>query len=194
MAKEDKPHGGGAPADNITELTIAANQIGAGAGGNPYEMRNDLILADGKQRIRYENGITLPASAQALLNDAESKSRHSRKLGRNIQRASGQARPAQVEAHHIVAAKDERADRARRYLFNWGIGINDADNGVFLPRGAGASIPGQPNALNHRPLHTNKYYFVVTARLLTVSDEPQAEGRKALRSIKSELLAGTFPF
>jgi hypothetical protein len=37
------------------------------------------------------------------------------------------------EAHHMVAFKDERASAARAILKKFGIGINDAENGVFLP-------------------------------------------------------------
>lgn len=51
-----------------------------------------------------------------------------------------------------------------------------------------------PNATNHQGIHTNMYYITVTARLTDVQDEPVSEGRNSLRTIKSELIAGVFPF
>jgi hypothetical protein len=42
---------------------------------------------------------------------------HRRTVSRNIVVAAGQARPAAVCAHHIVALKDDEAARSRTLLF-----------------------------------------------------------------------------
>jgi hypothetical protein len=55
-----------------------------------------------------------------------------RALGRALE-ASGVARQPGYEAHHIVAGGFEDADPARQVLQKFGIGINEASNGVFLP-------------------------------------------------------------
>lgn len=185
------------PIKDILPLTIAANNLagGANSGVNPYVLRNELILREQKKRIRYKNGFTLPASAEALQMDAERKVRHSRTLDRNIRKANpGMARPAQVDAHHIVAQQDWRAENARRLLYQWGIAINDADNGMYLPRYRSSSVPGLPNAPAHQIIHTALYFLAVTQVLSRQRHEPTEKGREALRAIKVELLAGTFLF
>ncbi|NJO12160.1 MAG: hypothetical protein HC872_00330 [Gammaproteobacteria bacterium] len=185
------------PLGTETELAIAANQIVAasGSGANPYEMRNQLIIEEKKERIRYKNGYTLPASVQALRLDAQREVRHSRILATNIKKANPPGiRPKKADAHHIVAQEDARARQSRFYLFNWGIGINDADNGIFLPRFPRAKRGSIANAAVHQTIHTDLYHFTVTARLLNVAKDTMEIGRKTLRKMRAELMAGTFPY
>jgi hypothetical protein len=115
---------------------------------------------------------------------------------------SGQACPpanpsGHVVAHHIVASGDEEAADSRALLFGWGIGINDADNGVCLPRYRVSSIPLHPSAPKHSELHTKVYYHQVFIRLdaaAEVDAKDQKVGRSALREIKGDILQGTFPY
>jgi hypothetical protein len=51
-----------------------------------------------------------------------------------------------------------------------------------------------PYAPNHHVLHTKEYYLNVTLRLHEIKDDDASEGRLVLRSIKRELITGTFPF
>lgn len=80
-----------------------------------------------------------------------------------------------LAAHHIVAGgeKYESAVEARRILANAGIDINEAANGVFLPRSAADSDLGMAN---HPGRHTENYSRAVLARL-----EPHAGNASALR-------------
>lgn len=108
----------------MINITIVANKITTDSvsNENSYEIRNTFILEEKKKKVRYKNGYTLPASAQALLNDANRKARHSRILHRNMQEShTNENRPKNVDAHHIVAQEDRRAVFARNILFNWGI-------------------------------------------------------------------------
>jgi hypothetical protein len=181
------------PVEGLLDLTINANRIAANGGGNGYPERNAIVVEEAKQRIRYRNGITaLPYSAQALLADAEREVRHSDTLARNIRNATGVAKPTGAAAHHIVATGEPLAEGSRLRLFGWGIGINDADNGVYLPNSADAAIPGLPQATQHRPIHTEKYYINVYARLRLASDP--AAGRTRLRAMKADMQAGVFPY
>jgi len=185
------------PADNVLEITIAATEIAAAStsGVNPYELRNDLLVEQQKERVRYKNGHTLPASARALYNDTLRKVRHARILSRNLKKAHpGQPRPTEADAHHIVAQEDRRAVRSRGYLISWGIGINDADNGVFLPRYVHTKIASLPDAPSHQVIHTDLYYLTVTTRLQIVAKDTVTAGRGMLRDIKSEIIAGKFPY
>lgn len=40
-----------------------------------------------------------------------------------------------IQAHHIVPSTHSEAQKAREILESWGIDINQADNGVLLPKG-----------------------------------------------------------
>jgi hypothetical protein len=99
----------------------------------------------------------------------------------------------QVDSHHIVAQSDQRAKESRQRLFDWGIGINDADNGVYLPKRAGL-MPGTPDATAHSGIHTTRYHLAVFARLLVVDDDKTTLARSALRDMRDDMIAGVFPY
>lgn len=173
----------------ILDLTIAGNRISANASDvNPYGVRNELLLKQEKARVRYKNGETLPTSAEVLLANANRKDyNHRRTLSRNIVAATAQSRPANTCAHHIVALGDPEARESRNLLYGWGIGINDADNGVFLPS-KGRGLPSYPNATHHTPSHKQLYHLEVYSQLSR--RDGTEDGRKGLRSLKSQLLSG----
>jgi hypothetical protein len=175
---------------------LRASGARAPRGINAHAVANAQLLARKKGQIRYKNGKTLPTSAEKLLADARRKElRHSAILSDNMI-AAGQARPAKVAAHHIVSRQHGEAFASQELLFGWGIGINDVDNGVYLPRFKMTHVPSLPNARKHSPLHTFVYHAEVYGRLVLV--EPEREhseaGREVLRGIKAELVAGTFPY
>ncbi|WP_293373912.1 AHH domain-containing protein [Nevskia sp.] len=182
------------PTNGIVELTVSANHIAVNdEDTNAYEIRNARIVASAKDRVRYRNGITLPNSAKKLLADSERNVRHSRILARNIKNNTGQEKSIEADAHHIVARLDIRADRSRRYLFDWGIGINDADNGVYLPKRVG-SPTNISNASAHEKIHTGVYFLEVIERLRAIAGETSQKARLELRSMKQDLVAGVFPY
>lgn len=182
-------------AQEVIDLTVDTNLVvQAGADENAYELRNALLLEKKLARVRYENGVTLPASAKKLRADAERKVRHSRTLARNIKKATGIVKHADADAHHIVAAMDHRAGRARTLLFKWGIGINDADNGLYLPKKWSSTVPGLEDATAHEVIHTTPYYIAVTAKLRAARPSNSANGRQALRGIKQDILSDDFTY
>jgi len=129
-----------------------------------------------------------PASVDQMLANAEDLAyNHRRTLARNVSKVEQAPRPVASCAHHIVALADKEARRSRQRLFGWGIGINDAGNGVFLPRD-GVGLPNYPNAAHHRPYHRVRYHLQVWMRLQRANDEPG--GRTQLRGMKADLLAG----
>jgi hypothetical protein len=182
-------------ATEILAITIDANLLSPNdAHVNAYQVRNDLLLQRRLARVRYENGVTLPAAAKKLRADANRKVRHSRILSRNIKNASGEAKPADADAHHIVAAQDQRARRSRSLLFKWGIGINDKDNGLYLPKKWSSEVAGLEEATAHEVIHTFAYHLAVTARLQATRPSNQTEGRKALCDIKYQILLNEFEY
>ncbi len=197
LAKES-PNVAAPPVDSaqdILDLTVETNLLTSDdAHVNAYELRNALLLQRRLARVRYENGVTLPASAKKLRADAARDVRHSRTLARNIRKATGDAKHAEADAHHVVAASDKRARRARGFLFRWGIGINDADNGLYLPKKWSSQVPGLEDATAHEVIHTTAYHLAVTARLALTKPSNQASGRVTLRDIKFDILNNDFEY
>ena len=140
------------------------------------------------------DGVTLPSTAKKLRADAARSVRHSRTLARNIKKASGAAKHTQADAHHIVAAADKRARRARGFLFRWGIGINDADNGVYLPKKWTSQVPGLEDATAHEVIHTTAYHLAITAKLALTKPSNQVTGRVTLQDIKFDILNDDFDY
>ena len=89
-------------------------------------------------------------------------------------------------AHHIIAGNDVRAAGLRNMLEKYGIDINSAENGVFLPTEKEVS-----EASYHRSLHTNAYYENVEKAFQGVSSKEEAI--EVLQDIREQLLEGTFP-
>ena len=183
-------------ASSVEKLTVAINQIAANSpGGNGYQLRNEILIESDKERVRYENGRTIDGyAAKRLFEDAKRVANHRRTLARNIDRDAGQARPASVCAHHIVASQDSRAHESRKIIFGWGIGINDVDNGVYLPRFKNIVVPSMPNAPLHGPIHTARYHANVLFRLGFAHADDGHGGRAILRDIKDDLINGSFPW
>jgi len=113
------------------------------------------------------------AAAQAAI-----ASKRARALGTALE-AAGHVRPAGSAAHHIVAGGHEAAAAGRAALERFGIGINEAVNGVFLPQAT------------HAPLHTNAYYGAVNNALAQATTRQEA--LQVLQAIGQRLAASTFP-
>jgi hypothetical protein len=182
-------------AEDIRNLTVETNLlVGDDAHVNAYELRNALLLQRRLARVRYDNGVTVPSTAKKLRADAARNVRHSRILARNIKNATGESKHAEADAHHVVAAQDKRARHARGFLFRWGIGINDADNGLYLPKKWSSQVPGLEDATAHEVIHTTAYHLAVTAKLALTRPSNQATGRVTLRDIKFDILNNDFDY
>jgi hypothetical protein len=206
------------PSTSALDLAIGASAIASNHPGmNPYELRNDLLVELEKDRICAENGQPAPARRPQRFfarYDAKGKTReapeaytatqletdsdreganHRRTLDRNLKK-DGHARVSNVCAHHIVASGHPDAYRSRLMLFAWGIGINDADNGVFLPAYVSSQVPTLPSAVAHDRLHASaRYYLRVEARLRVADRTSQPAARGALRKMRGDMVAGSFP-
>ena len=188
------------PIQNIEKLRAIAMRIvfEAGSNENPIELLNTLIRADCKLELFHAcyavDGTTLSASAMQLAQDSARNANHRRTLARNLNKASGTARPLHVEAHHIVSAHDACASISRIVLFQKNIGVNDADNGNYQPASSSQTVPGLEHASAHRSIHTTLYHLNVARRLSAAKDKTQADVRGVLRAIKAALTAGTFTY
>ena len=88
-------------------------------------------------------------------------------------------------AHHIVAGADPEAMKARNVLRKFGVGINDAENGVYLP-----TVKKVSEATYHPSMHTNDYYKEVNR--LIVRATSKEEVLDSLNKITKQLEKGSF--
>jgi len=103
---------------------------------------------------------------------------------------AGIDRPAGTAAHHIVPAgvkKFRSAEKARAILSKFGIRVENAANGVYLPSRFDEAV----RAAYHGTLHSKRYFDEVLRRLQLARSEEDA--LVILNKIRKELLAGTFP-
>ena len=110
----------------------------------------------------------------------------SQRLGESLQ-ADGYQRPADSAAHHIVPERDARAADIRQRLKELDIGINSADNGVFLPQKPGSEAPGA----YHPTLNNEAYYRQLERDFEGVHSRDDAID--VLSYIRGKLLNGTYP-
>jgi hypothetical protein len=97
--------------------------------------------------------------------------------------------PDDHAAHHIVAPGESRypgAKEERDILDNFGIKIDDAVNGVWLP-----NKPGVGPGAYHPSLHTRVYYKEVEKLLRDATTKEHAI--EILGEIGERLKNGTFP-
>jgi RHS repeat-associated protein len=117
----------------------------------------------------------------------------STRLGANLVRA-GTARPAETAAHHIVAGGAPQAAPARAVLQRFGIHIDDAANGVFLPATRASANPTGAAVHTvgvHGKATAGPYYAAVNQLLGRATNRQQAI--QSLAYIRQRLLSGGFP-
>jgi A nuclease family of the HNH/ENDO VII superfamily with conserved AHH len=195
MAKETpagSEHALSTPAAELEQQAILANLLmGNDKAVNSYAVRNDRALRKANSLVCYKNGITKPPmSVKRLQAEALTKDSHSQALSGNIQLARGEMQPEATDAHHIVARRHHLPAVACGFLF----GIDDADNGVFLPKKLDANIAGIEKDMPHSPLHSGPYHFEVTDRLHDRAGEPAFAAREELRAKRAQRIAGTFAY
>jgi YD repeat-containing protein len=182
-----RPRGaGGAPGYDIVR------DLPAGAPG--YSQANPSLglgappkLADGPSWLDFTNpGLLLPVRTLGGLLDSLIFKSPSQKLGEALE-AAGYQRPAASAAHHIVPEADARAADIRQRLKEWDIGINTADNGVFLPHNPGSQTPGA----YHPKLNNEDYYRQLERDFSGVNTRQRAVD--TLNDIRGRLLNGTYP-
>lgn len=88
-------------------------------------------------------------------------------------------------AHHIVAGNSPKAAEARAILQKYGVDINDAANGTFLP-----TVKDVAEGAYHPSLHTNAYYDKINKLLSEATCKEDV--LDILEFIGDELSSGTF--
>ena len=170
----------GVPLNVASAAVIVQGTTNVGAGW--LTMNKALAMSSSSS----SGGSSSSGSNNTAAEEAEDAS--SRELGKNLEGA-GNKRPPETAAHHVVAGDDPRAGAARDVLKKFDIGINEAENGVFLPRFEKSANPN--GMMAHSKVHTDAYYNSVN-RLLGQA-QTREEAVQALDYIRSALQAGRFP-
>lgn len=152
----------------------------------PDAERRALNAAPRKEDVEEGYGIPLlrplieegEAPAQKPNGAPQTGATSSKSLARALE-AAGERRTDGTAAHHIVARLASDAAAAREVLHKYGIGLDDAENGVFLPTD------------QHMRLHTREYYRAINGAL--ASAKSREETIRLLRSIGLSLRAKRFP-
>jgi uncharacterized protein RhaS with RHS repeats len=126
--------------------------------------------------------------AVALAGAATAVVPSSLRLARNLN-ASGATQHAGHAAHHIVAGTARAAAPARAVLSRYGVNVNEAVNGVFLP--ANRAAQAASGGAYHRTLHTNEYYRNVSNILQAAQSREDVVA--GLQTISTMLQNNTFP-
>jgi hypothetical protein len=111
------------------------------------------------------------------------RSKRSRQLGQNLV-AAGMPRPDNAAVHHVVAHGAARAAPTRKLLDAWQIGLEDAANGVWLPKNKSVAVG--LSAAPHSAIHTKNYYDAVNEELQRANSREEAIG--VLSNIRQRLL------
>lgn len=154
----------------------------SGPGGSSANSRTASVPAYSRI-VRRPRKVEAPARVRRQSSGRSVAS--SRELSKALE-AAGHSRPVGTAAHHIVAVHAKSAAEARKILRRFGIGINDAANGVFLPRSRLAVNPGGSTV--HSSVHTKNYYAFVNRSLKSVRSRAEVEGK--LKQIRQMLLNG----
>jgi hypothetical protein len=101
----------------------------------------------------------------------------------------GRAMATGESTHHIVALEHELAALSRKKLAKFGIHIDDAINGVFLP--AFLKSPNHKGSIVHATLANKKLYYEKVEKALDKATT-KAEIIEQLRKIRKALLDGSF--
>ena len=113
------------------------------------------------------------------------------RLGRHLEDKFG-PRPPRVHAHAIVAGKHRYAATLKLRMAKLGIGVDDVDNGCWLPENTAATPhPQMKSAPPHSRIHRYNYYFWIFFRMKQIADTDKF--RKALKLTALELYQGSFP-
>jgi RHS repeat-associated protein len=161
-----------------SEANGAETRSGGTAAYTPGEAF--LLIAAGMAVTKFGGVFAKPAAAAGS----------SRVLTSALERAGFQKAEGDA-AHHIVAQGATLADPARAVLRRFGIGIDDAANGVFLPGSREVAARTGATAAAHGPLHTPAYYAAVNDALSQVTTRDGA--LQVLGEIRNALLSGGFP-
>ncbi len=159
------------------------------------EFKNVLLDEVIKTTTAKKSGMSKEQRIFKRIKDREGRL-HRKRLNESMM-ARHRKKPAKTDAHHIVSWSHPEAVGARAILAQFGIDIDSADNGVYLPTSSKyVPHPKIPNAYSHKKIHTQKYYLNLTALLtqtLRLPNVAKEDIMSILKEVGEDLVNGTFP-
>jgi RHS repeat-associated protein len=167
----------------VAPFFIGAGELGAASKAGKAE---ELLSVATKTEVGIMEGSRAAEAGAEVTEGLNSLSEaNSTVLRQNLIDAGIEVPDYANAAHHIVAGNSPKAAEARAILQKYGIDINDAENGVFLP-----TVKDAAESAYHPSLHTNSYYAEVNNLLSDVSSK--SEAIDILKYISEELTNRTF--
>jgi hypothetical protein len=166
------------PNDGIYENPIVENASGS----------NIIYTPQGE---KIDTGTEFPNTPIASWEDYLLFKKQSDILAESMKASGMGNRPSGYAAHHIVAWDDNRypvCQDLRDLLKNNGIGINEAENGVYLPT---RKVTKNSNEAYHPEIHTKDYYENVNDVLEKFDGDSQGM-KNALKDIGQKLKNNNF--
>ena len=102
---------------------------------------------------------------------------------------AGIKRPEGTDAHHIVAIGHRLAQKSREILAEFGVKLDQAENGAFLP--SNLKSPNPKGAIVHATL-ANKHLYYKTVEIALQKAKSQQDVLRILKRIRQTLEDGTF--
>ncbi len=182
-----------------SEFWLGLLQLVDGDAGEANRLFREYQLAVGDEITRAKVAKSAGKSKEQIAFDRirrREERRHYREMRRNLNKAKIH-KPKNTAAHHIVPVFDDRGAIARQILHEFGIDIDSAINGVYLPRFIkNIPHPQMKKSYAHSVVHTKMYYTNVTTLLLDESKVPGVTKEdiiEILREIAQDLHNGVFP-
>ncbi len=157
------------------EASIAVKGTFRGGARVPGGSRAGDLAAELPEGTQASGTTTKPRTA--VLTDAEQLAAD---LSKHVE-----PRPPGHEAHHIVPKGMAEGEEAREILRDAGIGINDVENGVWLP--ADTEIANPVTSDIHSRVHTGRAIRIITEILREGAKDGPDGVRRALVSIRNNL-------
>ncbi|WP_444994747.1 AHH domain-containing protein [Aliikangiella sp. IMCC44359] len=121
---------------------------------------------------------------------------HRQRLNANMLQRHGK-KPANTDSHHLVSWNHPEAVGARAILAQFGIDIDSADNGVYLPTSSKfVPHPDMKKAPSHKKIHTETYYLNLTFLLnqAVLRGAEKQDIIDVLEEVADDLINDRFPF
>lgn len=137
-------------------------------------------------------GLTVLPILENIFDNLVCARRPSTILGEALDKQSGVPRPWGYDARHIVPFKSEWAKGIREKFADWGVNLNSADNGVYLPgyRLIGSNAPED----YHPGFDSNKAYrdqILEDFRYVTNAQEAQEVLDKVRSGLRDRSYTGS---
>lgn len=170
------------PLDIVIENT--ANQSGE---LTQADINKVIVAAQVQEGIERYRMNAAQKTTQELADEEHSSSR----LGSHLVERYG-TRPTQCHAHALVAGKHKLCGELRLIMAKLKIGIDDVDNGCWLPENTAATPhPVYPKAPPHSRIHRYNYYTWIHSRLSAARAAPLF--RTTLNLLGQMLQTGQYP-